>query len=135
METDGSFCGISILAVLADRNERRIPTRVPRRISILAVLADRDRSDGGFFFKSLWISILAVLADRDSFSAFLRSGNLAFQSSQSLRTATLVGGQAINCLVISILAVLADRDRSSSMRMGATKPFQSSRSLRTATNR
>ena len=64
METDGSFCGISILAVLADRDERRIPTRVPRRISILAVLADHDQGEG-VGEEAGHISILAVLADRD----------------------------------------------------------------------
>ena len=57
-------------------------------ISILAVLADRDFI---LFRPFLWrhISILAVLADRDVFEWWERLVTVIFQSSRSLRTATL----------------------------------------------
>ena len=102
------------------------------RISILAVLADRDDIVRDIISHT-WISILAVLADRDGVpSPFLLEVSI-FQSSRSLRTATApaqghtatlkyfnprgpCGPRLSNCAgsnyeyTISILAVLADRD-------------------------
>ena len=57
------------------------------------------------------ISILAVLADRDDNPALRRTINQLFQSSRSLRTATLPLYAIDNNGNISILAVLADRDQ------------------------
>ena len=81
-------------------------------ISILAVLADRDRPDAGGPAGRPGISILAVLADRDMLQGLTEKTASEFQSSRSLRTATLQR--------------LATRNHDTE--------FQSSRSLRTATN-
>ena len=103
--------GISILAVLADRDALRPPSRPsPKRISILAVLADRDR-----------ITSLRL------------SGQSSFQSSRSLRTATASISLPCKSTTISILAVLADRDPCCPGGPDTARTFQSSRSLRTAT--
>ena len=57
------------------------------------------------------ISILAVLADRDGRLRLSPSSpQFIFQSSRSLRTATLYESVHKPDLSISILAVLADRD-------------------------
>ena len=56
-----------------------------------------------------------------------------FQSSRSLRTATIKELPVWQKLYISILAVLADRDKSSCLFKSKSFVFQSSRSLRTAT--
>ena len=124
-------------------------------VSILAVLADRDLSDLTVY-KTVKVSILAVLADRDhdyftsclpspqfQSSRSLRTATLnqcggrercqGFQSSRSLRTATAPAPDAVVALKVSILAVLADRDLESSLFNRPKTEFQSSRSLRTAT--
>ena len=78
-------------------------------ISILAVLADRDK----FLSAQIrlnGISILAVLADRDLPLCSMGCGTPVFQSSRSLRTATVYKGVRQPQVTISILAVLADRD-------------------------
>ena len=126
--------GISILAVLADRDRWRAPAGPagryfnprgpcgPRRhrpvaqvdgvaISILAVLADRDTKMRRMVVSLPLISILAVLADRDRFSILRLLPIPLFQSSRSLRTAT------------------ANRHDTAEL----SWEFQSSRSLRTAT--
>ena len=79
------------------------------------------------------ISILAVLADRDDNPALRRTINQLFQSSRSLRTATLPLYAIDNNGNISILAVLADRDILFLGVVILCFIFQSSRSLRTAT--
>ena len=80
---------ISILAVLADRDDGCRPqSGAFRNISILAVLADRDFNGGYKAWYMQGISILAVLADRDIFCAFRPDLGGVFQSSRSLRTAT-----------------------------------------------
>ena len=79
------------------------------------------------------ISILAVLADRDDNPALRRTINQLFQSSRSLRTATLPLYAIDNNGNISILAVLADRDKPATKNLTLINIFQSSRSLRTAT--
>ena len=56
---------ISILAVLADRDDYYWPVFANIGISILAVLADRDPKTYAEALNSIQISILAVLADRD----------------------------------------------------------------------
>ena len=104
------------------------------------------------------ISILAVLADRDAYTPHYPTHSQGFQSSRSLRTATLAGnrvrnhpgnfnprgpcgprhtdrGNNVNCHAISILAVLADRDEVIPYDGLNCLIFQSSRSLRTATSR
>ena len=79
---------ISILAVLADRDDCQRVYNGPENISILAVLADRDSPellDAG----ARIISILAVLADRDPRNTTEMAMPI-FQSSRSLRTATSI---------------------------------------------
>ena len=79
---------ISILAVLADRDQLRLAFQIQKfYISILAVLADRDLGGDPLVEPQPAISILAVLADRD----------LAIPAPAPAHE-------------ISILAVLADRD-------------------------
>ena len=78
-------------------------------ISILAVLADRDPSFPGFPSR-ICISILAVLADRDVHDMDVTADGELFQSSRSLRTATCGYYRLLGEFAISILAVLADRD-------------------------
>ena len=128
-----AYLYISILAVLADRDsilaEIVFPSMYfnprgpcgPRptlgkstdgteTISILAVLADRDEGIDQADDRPDSISILAVLADRDGCLSWNIYSTSEFQSSRSLRTATL--------------------------RLSPSSPqliFQSSRSLRTAT--
>ena len=79
-------------------------------ISILAVLADRDEPLQAIDGFSPAISILAVLADRDFLALPMVTPRLVFQSSRSLRTATGIARQYYDDHPISILAVLADRD-------------------------
>ena len=129
-----------------------------RGISILAVLADRNPPDHGPVRHEADISILAVLADRDKGSATGWHTAQRFQSLRSLRTATEKtalhdpGRAPISILAvladrdrillvpkdinkrISILAVLADRDSYLTLLIIIDLTFQSSRSLRTATN-
>ena len=57
---------ISILAVLADRDISVAEQPVKDDISILAVLADRDVDVNYRYWRGIAISILAVLADRDA---------------------------------------------------------------------
>ena len=79
---------ISILAVLADRDQEAVADKYTAMISILAVLADRDTCNRFKKGWSAWISILAVLADRDKLDAMENYARTQFQSSRSLRTAT-----------------------------------------------
>ena len=69
------------------------------------------------------ISILAVLADRDCFWRRDIEPKGAFQSSRSLRTATVRGLHKEVCGRISILAVLADRDGHDSVLKIANRNF------------
>ena len=79
-------------------------------ISILAVLADRDNTDKRERLVTD-ISILAVLADRDTGACPGCALPSRFQSSRSLRTATMLFlAPVVVAPQISILAVLADRD-------------------------
>ena len=113
----------------------RIDYRNYLKISILAVLADRDEYLGGNR-----VPINVFQSSRSLRTATLRPGVNSsslklFQSSRSLRTATCLGRCRGGLVVaISILAVLADRDVNAlPFRAYALIIFQSSRSLRTAT--
>ena len=102
--------GISILAVLADCDsycERISPVTC---ISILAVLADCDFPVLPNKPVGNKISILAVLADCDPGDGDKPLSKFTFQSSRSLRTATVDGWGLCGVFLISILAVLADCD-------------------------
>ena len=124
-------------------------------ISILAVLADRDRPHPGVRQLPTFQSSRSLRTATMS-SSQVRAARVTFQSSRSLRTATHFSELPGDGVAISILAVLADRDlaipapapahedisilavladRDAAFRPGAqsTRIFQSSRSLRTAT--
>ena len=104
-----------------------------RGISILAVLADRDLITGEILplprhFNPRGPCGPRLLAHRQD------RGAKIFQSSQSLRTATCDCAYKEHIhFSISILAVLADRDLADPCKYSRRGIFQSSRSLRTAT--
>ena len=126
---------ISILAVLADRDPQAITGEGEARKNFNPRGPCGPRQHiHGLPDHAANISILAVLADRDSSrpkmpttppifqsSRSLRTATVEavsivlisklFQSSRSLRTATSLSGGGDPMLYISILAVLADRDR------------------------
>ena len=125
---------ISILAVLADRDQRLRRSIRKVCISILAILADRDAVTANFPYvdvlfqssRSLRTATRPEISLRPSALHFnprgpcgprrtadqLAAWCFEFQSSRSLRTATWVGTVITSITGISILAVLADRDPS-----------------------
>ena len=124
---------ISILAVLADRDIHIVDNISDIPISILAVLADRDVLGASVRHGGDVISILAVLADRDGSAARSPVAASAFQSSRSLRTATIHDAVRDHFFIFQSSRSLRTATMYRVSTASCPSLFQSSRSLRTAT--
>ena len=80
-----------------------------KQVSILAVLADGDPASGAIS-AFVEVSIHAVLADGDRLNRTVDALRNEFQSTPSLRTATIPGRNGDLLQDVSIHAVLADGD-------------------------